>query len=118
MDLQPQQVLRLRIPLEDYIAMGPGKAALLEAILATGSISAAGRKLGMSYRKAWQLVDQMNHCFTGPVVTAVTGGAGGGGARVTDLGLEALRQFRALEARAWEAIQPGLGAFSRLMQQP
>lgn len=118
MDLQPHQVLRIRIPLQDFIALGPGKAALLEAIRETGSISAAGRRLGMSYRKAWMLVDQMNHCFVGPVVEASKGGSGGGGAKVTDLGEEALRRYRGLEARAWEAIRAEVGALEALLLRP
>ncbi|MGC1818017.1 MAG: LysR family transcriptional regulator, partial [Casimicrobiaceae bacterium] len=73
-----QVQFRLRIISGDNIALGPGKVDLLEAIGATGSISAAAKALGMSYRRAWLLVDTMNRCFAQPVVAAETGGARGG----------------------------------------
>ena len=79
------------------IAMGPGKAALLDAIAATGSISAAGRRLGMSYRRAWLLVDVMNRCWETPLVETAAGGSHGGGARVTTLGADILAAYRRLE---------------------
>lgn len=102
------QELKIRILLGDLIAFGPGKADLLEAILATGSISAAGRTLGMGYRRAWALVDTMNRCFRRPLVEAAPGGARGGGARVTPLGLEVLAAYRRLLAQALEAARPEL----------
>ena len=74
---------RLRILLGSAIAIGPGKAALLEAIGDTGSIAAAGRRMGMSYRHAWLLAKTMNACFRGPLVEATKGGVGGGGAHLT-----------------------------------
>ena len=77
---------RLRIHRGDDIAVGPGKVDLLEAIGATGSISGAARSLGMSYRRAWLLVDTMNRCFRTPVVQAEAGGKRGGGAQLTPLG--------------------------------
>ena len=83
---------RLRIHRGDDIAVGPGKVELLEAIGATGSISGAARSLGMSYRRAWLLVDTMNRCFEEAVVTAETGGSRGGGARITPLGEEVVRR--------------------------
>jgi molybdate transport system regulatory protein len=88
--------------------MGPGKAALLEAIRRTGSISAAGRELGMSYRRAWLLVDTMNRCFAEPLVEAHSGT----GARVTEPGERALADYLALAERA-EAAAAG-PAFERL----
>lgn len=81
----------------DEIAMGPGKADLLDAIAVHGSISAAGRALGMSYRRAWLLVDTMNRCWTAPLVETAAGGAKGGGARVTDAGAAVLEGYRRLE---------------------
>lgn len=107
--------IRIRLTCGDEIAMGQGKADLLEAILETGSISAAGRKLGLSYRKAWLMVDEMNRCFTQPVVDAMKGGAQGGGARVTELGQDALRQYRAIQSLAQAAIEKELKAFRRLL---
>lgn len=79
-------------------AMGPGKADLLEAIARTGSISAAGRALGMSYRRAWLLVDAMNRCWAEPLVEAHASGPARG-ARVTPAGAAVLARYRALEAR-------------------
>lgn len=80
----------------EEIAMGPGKAALIEAIAAHGSISAAARATGMSYRRAWLLIDTANRCFSHPLVATVRGG----GARVTDEGLAAVAAYRRLVARA------------------
>lgn len=92
---------RLKIKLQlycgDEIAFGPGKADLLEAIDREGSISAAGRAMGMSYRRTWLLVDAMNRCWDLPLVETAMGGKQGGGARVTELGRSILRQYRALQ---------------------
>ncbi len=87
------------------LAMGPGKADLLEAIRAQGSISAAGRTLGMSYRRTWLLVDTMNRCWAQPLVEATAGGGQAKGARLTDAGREVLAAYRALEACLAEAAQ-------------
>ncbi len=87
----------LRVMLDDEIAFGPGKADLLDAIRDTGSISAAGKKLGMSYRRAWLLVDSMNRCFRTALVETAAGGVAGGGARLSQTGEEVLAQYRALE---------------------
>ena len=76
--------VRLRVDLGPAQSIGPGKIALLERIEATGSLSQAARDLAMSYRRAWLLLDDLNHAFTEPVTTASIGGAGGGGARLTD----------------------------------
>ncbi len=96
------QTDRLKIKLQlycgDEIAMGPGKADLLEAIDREGSISAAGRAMGMSYRRTWLLVDAMNRCWDLPLVETAMGGKQGGGARVTELGHGILRQYRALQS--------------------
>lgn len=91
--------LKLQLYCGEEIAMGPGKAALLQAIGRTGSISAAGRELGMSYRRAWLLVDTMNRCFAAPLVEAHSGS----GARVTAAGEEALADYLALCERAEHA---------------
>ncbi|MGQ0579669.1 MAG: winged helix-turn-helix domain-containing protein [Betaproteobacteria bacterium] len=97
------------------IAMGPGKAELLQAIGETGSISAAARRMKMSYRRAWLLVDTMNQCFDRPLVETATGGNHGGGARVTELGQEVLRRYRAMDAKASAAVTKEIIAFTRLM---
>ena len=89
--------IHARIMLDDEIAFGPGKADLLAAIQATGSISAAGKQLGMSYRRAWMLVDSMNRCFKQPLVETSTGGAQGGGTSLTDTGINVLADYRALQ---------------------
>lgn len=100
----PRLSLRLRLHLGEAIAMGPGKADLLEAIRDTGSIAAAGRALDMSYRRAWQLVDTMNRCFRESLVRTERGGARRGGAVLTPFGDETLARYRALEAAGQEAI--------------
>jgi len=106
---------QIRIMFRKAIAMGPGKADLLRAIEDSGSISAAARDLGMSYRRAWLLVDTMNQCFKSPVVATLTGGQRGGGARVTELGREVLERYVAMEAKAAESVRKELAAFTRLM---
>ncbi len=97
--------LKLQVYCGDEIAMGPGKADLLEAIDREGSISAAGRALGMSYRRAWLLVDAMNRCFHQPLVEATPGGGKSAGARVTAAGFRALETYRALSTHAESAVQ-------------
>lgn len=84
---------QLRILVDKGVAMGPGKAAMLRAIRETRSINAAGKQFGMSYRRAWLLVDEMNTLFAGPLVIARRGGAGGGGAEVTRLGERVLQAY-------------------------
>ncbi|HEV8362088.1 MAG TPA: LysR family transcriptional regulator [Gemmatimonadaceae bacterium] len=90
--------MRVRILSESVIALGPGKADLLDAIADSGSISAAARKLRMSYRRAWILVDTMNACFVQPLVGTEKGGSEGGGASLTETGRRVLAQYRKLAA--------------------
>jgi molybdate transport system regulatory protein len=90
------------------LAMGPGKADLLEAIAREGSISGAGRAMGMSYRRSWLLVDSMNRCWCEKLVETVAGGGQGRGASLTDMGRMVLTAYRALEAGLAEASQAGL----------
>jgi molybdate transport system regulatory protein len=106
---------QIRIMFRKAIAMGPGKADLLRAIEQSGSISAAARELGMSYRRAWLLVDTMNQCFRSPLVETLTGGQHGGGARVTQLGHDVLRRYLDMEAKAADSVRRELDEFSRLM---
>jgi molybdate transport system regulatory protein len=108
---------RLRIGADRELALGPGKVALLEAIRETGSISAAGRKLGMSYRRAWLLVDAMNRAFQRPVITTATGGREGGGTELTATGLEVIRRYRKIEALASAAAEREIAAISKLMRE-
>ena len=107
---------RLRITRGEDIAVGPGKVDLLEAIGATGSITAAAKALGMSYRRAWLLVDTMNRCFRQPVVEAEAGGPRGGGTRLSALGEEVVRRYRAAEAAAERAATAELRALERLLR--
>lgn len=97
--------LKLQVACDDGYAIGPGKADLLHAIGREGSISAAGRALGMSYRRAWLLVDEMNRCFAKPVVETLRGGGRERGARLTDAGREVLAAYRALEGEAARLTQ-------------
>lgn len=97
--IPPTPRLRIKVQLlvgED-IAIGPGKADLLEHIAATGSISAAGRAMGLSYRRAWSMVAMMNQHFAAPLIVTETGGSGGGGARLSADGHRVLAAFRHLE---------------------
>ena len=84
--------------------MGPGKADLLEAIDRAGSISGAARDMGMSYKRAWDLVETMNRCFRQPLVATATGGSHGGGAHVTDFGHDVLRRYRDMECKANDCV--------------
>lgn len=106
---------QIRILFRKAIAMGPGKASLLEAIGRTGSISAAARDLGMSYRRAWLLVDTMNQCFRQPLVSTETGGQKGGGAHVTDFGRDVLRRYLDMEAKAAVSVAGEMAQFVKLM---
>jgi molybdate transport system regulatory protein len=95
--------IRLRIDLSPDSALGPGKIALLEHIEATGSLSQAARELGMSYRRAWLLLADINRMFTDPATTASVGGSGGGGAQLTDLGRAIVKAYREIEDAAEKA---------------
>ncbi|MGD9867574.1 MAG: winged helix-turn-helix domain-containing protein [Hyphomicrobiales bacterium] len=99
---------RLRVFLEPDFALGPGKAEILEGIKETGSIAAAGRRMGMSYKRAWNLVDAMNKHFRAPVVDAAKGGRAGGGAVLTEFGEEVLTRYRRMMKLAQKAIEPDL----------
>lgn len=107
--------LKLRI-LFDEAMLGPGKAELLQGIAETGSISAAGRRMEMSYKRAWMLVEEMNAAFRAPLVESVRGGPGGGGARLTDTGAEVLRRYRAVEAAALQAAAVEIAALEALLR--
>lgn len=102
--------LSLRINLDPEGRIGPGKIDLLEQIAAFGSISAAARAMNMSYKRAWDLVEEMNLLFGKPLVEAQTGGRHGGGARLTPLGLSVVTRFRAIERAASAAAEMQLAA--------
>ncbi len=99
-------------------AIGPGKVRLLELIEENGSISAAGRAMGMSYRQAWLLVDSMNQAFAEPVTETLRGGAKGGGAAVTDFGRKLAALYRAMERKATEAVADDLQALDKALGKP
>jgi molybdate transport system regulatory protein len=103
---------RVRVVLAPGLYLGPGKADLLEAVARTGSISAAGRELGMSYRRAWLLIEAVNQLFTRPLVTANIGGAQGGGAQLTALGHAVVAAYRRIEGCALEAAHAEMAAFA------
>jgi molybdate transport system regulatory protein len=107
---------RVRLMRGDDIALGPGKIDLLEAIARTGSITAAARELGMSYRRAWMLVDTMNRCFVSAVVAAEAGGVRGGGTALTPLGMEVVRRYRGIEAAAAKAAAADIRAFRKVLK--
>lgn len=109
--------LRLRLVYGEGFMMGPGKADLLDHIKATGSISAAGRAMGMSYKRAWMLVETMNAAFEQPVVESARGGAGGGGASLTETGVEVLRLFRAIEAATRQAGADPIARLGSLLRR-
>jgi molybdate transport system regulatory protein len=106
---------RLRIYRDESIAIGPGRVALVEAIAETGSISAAARKLGMSYRRAWLLIDELNRALSKPAVVGAAGGKHGGGATLTAAGEELVKRYRAVESTARLAAAADLAALSRLL---
>jgi molybdate transport system regulatory protein len=108
--------LSIRIDLASGDRIGPGKIALLEAIRSTGSISAAARSLGMSYRKAWLLVEEVNDALREPAVTAETGGRRGGGAVVTAAGERVVHLYRAIESHARSAAGGEFRAIGKLVR--
>lgn len=102
--------LSLRINLDPEGRIGPGKIELLERIAAHGSISAAARSMDMSYKHAWDLVEEMNHLFGKPLLAAQTGGKRGGGASLTPLGHSVITRFRAIEMAATSAASAHMKA--------
>ena len=107
---------RFRVLRGSEIALGPGKADLLEHIAATGSIAEAAKQLGMSYMRAWSLVKTMNACFREPLVSASRGGRSRGGAGLTATGQEALRLYRGFESASRAAVAGEWDAFAPLLK--
>ena len=107
---------RLRVLLGASIAIGPGKAELLDAIGRSGSISAAAREMDMSYRRAWLLVEAINAAFVEPLVSTATGGSGGGGAQLTDFGRIVLDRYRRMEQHATAAVAKEFEEFKGLLK--
>jgi molybdate transport system regulatory protein len=107
----------IRIQHQSSIAMGPGKADLLEAIMQCGSISAAAKNMGMSYKRAWDLVTVMNATFKAPLVTTAVGGSHGGGTTLSELGLEVLRLYRDVQMKAETYVQGEIAPLTALLQK-
>ncbi len=107
--------ISLRIVHGDEIALGPGKADLLQGIKATGSIAAAGRELSMSYKRAWSLVETMNKCFNEPLVETMKGGAQRGGAKLTPLGEKVLDTYRQMQSMAEKATARDFESLQRFL---
>lgn len=107
-NVMSDQFLKIRITNGVDVAMGPGKADLLEALDQCGSISAAAKHMGMSYRRAWELVDVMNKCFDQPLVLSAAGGQHGGGAQLTEFGRLVLQTYRDIVIKAQLSAQSEL----------
>ena len=111
--------LRFRVVLKPGVALGPGKADLLQAIDETESLTAAAVRFGMSYKRGWNLVREMNAAFSGPLVETEKGGPGGGGsARLTALGRHVLKRYRKMEADATRAIEAGVNDLRKHLAPP
>jgi molybdate transport system regulatory protein len=110
--------LTIRIDLSASNAVGPGKVRLLELIHEKGSISAAGRAMHMSYRRAWLLIDELNRIFNKPSVVAEHGGRAGGGAKLTPFGQELVRRYRQMERDAHAALSKHLTALDTASREP
>ena len=110
--------LTLRIDFDDSRALGPGKIKLLELVGSTGSISAAGRAMGMSYRRAWMLVDALNQTFRLPVVQTRGGGVGGGGADLTPFGANLVANYRAMEQETRDTLARRLADLESALAPP
>jgi molybdate transport system regulatory protein len=113
----PTPRLRIRIVFGDDAMLGPGKADLLERIQETGSIAAAGRVMGMSYKRAWSLVEDLNAAFREPLVESARGGPSGGGARLTEAGATVLANYRRIEEIAAEAGASRIVAISAMLRR-
>jgi molybdate transport system regulatory protein len=113
----PPGLTHLRVTIDDEFYLGPGRADLLELIAETGSISAAGKRMDMSYKRAWSLVQALNEEFGAALVEASRGGAGQGGASLTAAGAEILRLYRHMQETTRAAIAPDLKATQRLKSE-
>ncbi|MHB1109521.1 MAG: winged helix-turn-helix domain-containing protein [Devosia sp.] len=105
----------LRVTLSEDFYIGPGRADLLEAIAETGSIAAAGKAMGMSYKRAWSLVQALNAGFGGPLVETSRGGSAQGGATLTPLGREVLDRYRHMQEATREAIADDVTALQQFV---
>lgn len=108
---------RLRIYNDAVVAIGPGKVDLLDAIAQAGSISGAARAMGMSYRRAWLLIEELNNALDRPAVATATGGAHGGGARLTEVGEDIIRRYRSIEETAMRAAADDIEGLTGLLKR-
>ena len=110
--------LTLRLDFATGQRVGPGKIALLQGVARHGSIAAAGRELGMSYRRAWLLVDELNHMFAEPIVSTKPGGRSGGGAWLTEYGQRLVSLYRAMEQTLLQRSTLELGQIEGMLAPP
>jgi molybdate transport system regulatory protein len=111
--------LRFRVVLKPGVALGPGKADLLQAIDETTSLTSAAARFGMSYKRGWSLVQELNAAFRQPLVETEKGGSGGGGgARLTALGRFVLDRYRQMENDADRAIEAGIADLRKHLAKP
>ena len=115
--LRPVVNLRIRVMVGDTIAVGPGKIALLEALQEMHSISAAAKSLGMSYRRAWLLIDELNGALREPAVVSATGGHHGGGSQVTEVGQQIITLYRTIEDQSLAANRDDVGKLLNLVKR-
>lgn len=113
---QPE-VIRPRVRLGDSVLIGPGKIELLRAVAEQGSISGAARALGMGYKRAWSLLDELQRSIPTPIIETAAGGSKGGGATVTTCGLALLELYDELERACREAAAPVLNRMGRLLRR-
>ena len=114
----PELQLRIRVRVGDVVAIGPGKIALLAGVAEHGSISAAARSLGMSYRRAWLLIDELNRSLAAPAIATTQGGRQGGGASVTASGEALLEIYRRIERDALAATRADTARLLRMLAEP
>ncbi len=116
MGVKPALKISLRIDFGPGQRLGPGKVKLLEAIASEGSISAAARSISMSYKRAWDLVDELNTIFSAATVESKTGGSKGGGASLTPLGLKILKHYQAIQTSTETVAKPDMDALRKLLK--
>jgi molybdate transport system regulatory protein len=111
------QVIRPRVRVGEEVVIGPGKVELLRAVASEGSISAAGRALGMGYKRAWSLLDELQRSCAVPMIETSAGGTGGGGAKVTKSGLALIAHYDELNQACEQAARPALAKLSKLLRR-
>lgn len=114
-DSKPVVRFRLRVTCGETVAIGPGKIQLLEAIQRTGSLTAAAKSIGMSYRRAWLLIDELNRALKIPAVESAKGGEHGGGSVLTSVGEKLVQQYRSIEAAAAASCKAQIRALTGLL---